>query len=135
MYTNPNLYQNQIDTLQAQIDRIRGLTQHQSAPLPITPTQYNNDMEQIRNLVRQEMNSMFPQNIPAQEIQQTPLSPQEQLMKDINDLASSILSPDDLKFMNNPDMVKCVPVFLKTERGKQAVSLLMEEYRSYIEGK
>ena len=52
------------------------------------------------------------------------------LKKQINDLASSVLAPEDLKFLTDPEILKGVPLFLKSSRGKEAMSLLMGEYRN-----
>jgi hypothetical protein len=130
-----NLYQSQIETLQAQIDRMKSIGPTINQPLNQSSNMSFND-EQIKNLVRQEISAMFPQvNQTEQEIKPVQLTPHEQMIKEINDLATAVLAPEDLTFLNSPDMIKCVPVFLKSTRGKEAVALLMNEYKSYIEGK
>ena len=120
-----NFYNQQIDTLQSQINRLQNLntTQHQP-PL--------SQEEQIRNLIKQELNTLLPGQIQEP---LTPLSEHQQMLKQIDDLAQAVLTPDDIQFLNSPDMIKCFPVFLKSNKGKEAATLLIQEYRTFVEGK
>jgi hypothetical protein len=52
---------------------------------------------------------------------------------DINDLASAILSPEDLQFISNPEIIKGMPLFLKSSKGKEAMALIVSEFKKYVE--
>jgi hypothetical protein len=128
--------QNQFDMIQAQLNNLKSLqsnipqyNQPNNSPAPLPPT-YE---EQIQRIVQKELSKYIP-DVPAP-VQEVPLDPRQQLEKQINDLASSVLAPEDLKFLTDPEILKGVPLFLKSSRGKEAISLLMGEYRNYVEGK
>jgi hypothetical protein len=129
---NPN---QQFDLIQAQLNNLKSL---QSSVPQFNPTQPNAPLppsyeEQIQKLIQKELSKYIPE-VPAP-VPETPLDPRQQLEKQINDLASAVLAPDDLKFLTDPEILKGVPLFLKSNRGKEAISLLMGEYRNYVEGK
>lgn len=128
--------QNQFDMIQAQLNNLKSLqsnipqyNQPNNPPAPLPPT-YE---EQIQRIVQKELSKYIP-DVPAP-VQEIPLDPRQQLEKQINDLASSVLAPEDLKFLTDPEILKGVPLFLKSSRGKEAMSLLMGEYRNYVDGK
>jgi hypothetical protein len=126
--------QQQFDLIQAQLNNLKSL---QSSVPQFNPTQPNAPLppsyeEQIQKLIQKELSKYIPE-VPAP-VQETPLDPRQQLEKQINDLASAVLAPDDLKFLTDPEILKGVPLFLKSNRGKEAISLLMGEYRNYVEG-
>jgi len=131
-----NMYnQQQFDLIQAQLNNLKSL---QSSVPQFNPTQSNAPLppsyeEQIQKLIQKELSKYIPE-VPAP-VQETQLDPRQQLEKQINDLASAVLAPEDLKFLTDPEILKGVPLFLKSNRGKEAISLLMGEYRNYVEGK
>lgn len=57
---------------------------------------------------------------------------QPSMIDQINSFASSILTPDQINWLSDPTILSGVPLFLKSEKGKQAVQLLLEEYQSYV---
>jgi hypothetical protein len=114
-----------LDALQAQIAALK--QQHPSSN-SIPPAV--NLEEQIQRAVRTELAKYIPEATPP-----VPLDPRAQLEKEINDLAASVLSPEDLKWLGDPVILKGVPLFLKSTRGKDAFTLLLSEYRGYVEGK
>jgi len=127
--------QQQFDLIQAQLNNLKSL---QSSVPQFNPTQSNAPLppsyeEQIQKLIQKELSKYIPE-VPAP-VQETQLDPRQQLEKQINDLASVVLAPEDLKFLTDPEILKGVPLFLKSNRGKEAISLLMGEYRNYVEGK
>jgi hypothetical protein len=131
---NPN---QQFDLIQAQLNNLKSL--QSSVPQFNANQPYDNSQlppsyeEQIQKLIQKELSKYIP-DVPAP-VQEVPLDPRQQLEKQINDLASAVLAPDDLKFLTDPEILKGVPLFLKSNRGKEAISLLMGEYRNYVEGK
>ena len=124
MYNNQSL--GHLDALQAQILALK--QQYPSinqVPQPVSLE------EQIQQAVRTELAKYIPEASPPP----TPLDPRAQLEKEINDLASSVLDPEDLKWLCDPVVLKGVPLFLKSTRGKEAFALMMNEYRGYVDGK
>ena len=131
-----NLYQPQIDNLNSQIQRLEQLKQQSNNFIPNNqpiPQQVSQE-DMIRNLIRQELNQFIPTNTKIETPVQ-PLTEYQQMLKQVDELANAVLSQDDIKFLNSPDMIKCFPVFLKSNKGKEAAALMLQEYRSYIEGK
>lgn len=127
------MYNNQqFDMIQAQLNNLKNLQSNvpQFNPTQPLPPSYE---EQIQKLIQKELSKYIPE-VPAP-VQDVPLDPRQQLEKQINDLASAVLAPEDLKFLTDPEILKGVPLFLKSNRGKEAISLLMGEYRNYVEGK
>ena len=127
--------QQQFDMIQTQLNNLKNL---QTAVPQYNVPQYNqptipNFEDQVQRIVQKELSKYIP-DVPAP-VQETPLDPRQQLEKQINDLASSVLAPEDLKFLTDPEILKGVPLFLKSSRGKEAMSLLMGEYRNYVDGK
>jgi hypothetical protein len=127
--------QQQFDMIQTQLNNLKNL---QTAAPQYNVPQYNqptipNFEDQVQKIVQRELSKYIP-DVPAP-VQETPLDPRQQLEKQINDLASSVLAPEDLKFLTDPEILKGVPLFLKSSRGKEAMSLLMGEYRNYVDGK
>lgn len=127
--------QQQFDMIQTQLNNLKNLQtavpqynvpQNTQQPIP-------NFEDQVQRIVQRELSKYIP-DVPAP-VQEIPLDPRQQLEKQINDLASSVLSPEDLKFLTDPEILKGVPLFLKSSRGKEAMSLLMGEYRNYVDGK
>lgn len=128
--------QQQFDMIQTQLNNLKNLQtaapQYNQPYAPNTPLPPTYE-EQIQKIVQRELSKYIP-DVPAP-VQETPLDPRQQLEKQINDLASSVLAPEDLKFLTDPEILKGVPLFLKSSRGKEAMSLLMSEYRNYVDGK
>lgn len=127
--------QQQFDMIQTQLNNLKNLQtavpqynvpQNTQQPIP-------NFEDQVQRIVQRELSKYIP-DVPAP-VQEIPLDPRQQLEKQINDLASSVLAPEDLKFLTDPEILKGVPLFLKSSRGKEAMSLLMGEYRNYVDGK
>lgn len=127
--------QQQFDMIQTQLNNLKNLQtavpqynvpQNTQQPIP-------NFEDQVQRIVQRELSKYIP-DVPAP-VQEIPLDPRQQLEKQINDLASSVLAPEDLKFLTDPEILKGVPLFLKSSRGKEAMSLLMSEYRNYVDGK
>jgi hypothetical protein len=114
-----------LDALQAQISALK--QQHPNLNAVPPPASLE---DQIQRAVRAELAKYIPEASPP-----VPLDPRAQLEKEINDLAASVLSPEDLKWLGDPVILKGVPLFLKSTRGKDAFSLLLSEYRGYVEGK
>lgn len=122
--------QQSFDMIQAQLNNLKNL--QTNIPQYNQPTAQNFE-EQIQKIVQKELSKYIPE-VPVP-VQETPLDPRQQLEKQINDLATAVLSPEDLKFLTDPEILKGVPLFLKSNRGKEAISLLMGEYKNYVEGK
>lgn len=123
----------QLNNLNASLNASLQNPMYQTPNSLYQPQQPVYDEKTIQQMVHNEILKLFPAQQP--EPVKPPLTEYQQMMKEINDLASAVLTPEDLQFLNSPDMIKCVPVFLKSTRGKEAMALLMTEYRSYIEGK
>lgn len=118
------LYQKQLDTLRASYNQ----------PLQTSPNININGItvNDIQQMVQQEISKYIPTVKPLEP--EKPLSDYEKLMKNINDLASATLSDEHQKFLMNDEILRCVPVFLKSVKGKEALGLLMNEFQSYING-
>ena len=131
MYNNQ---QQQFDLIQTQLNNLKNLQSSVPSYNPNIPAALPPSYEeQIQKLIQKELSKYIPE-VPAP-VQDVPLDPRQQLEKQINDLASAVLAPEDLKFLTDPEILKGVPLFLKSNRGKEAISLLMGEYRNYVDGK
>ena len=131
MYNNQ---QQQFDLIQTQLNNLKNLQSSVPQYNPNIPAALPPSYEdQIQKLIQKELSKYIPDVPPP--VQEIPLDPRQQLEKQINDLASAVLDTEDLKFLTDPEILKGVPLFLKSNRGKEAISLLMGEYRNYVEGK
>lgn len=117
----------QLDNLQNQIALLK--QQQQLSPLP---TQSLSIQEQIQQAVQQELAKYIPQAKPAEP--EVPLTPQQLMEKEINELANSVLTKEQVTWISDPVVFKGIPLFLKSKRGKEAISLLLEEYKTYVDG-
>lgn len=125
----------QLDDLQTKINVLKQqqLGGYNFQPNNLNPLSNNITPEQIQFMVQQEIAKYIPQaKLPEPEV---PLTEHQKMIKEINDLAASVLSAEDLSWLSDSTVLKGVPLFLKSVRGKEAFSLLLSEYRSYVEGK
>ena len=141
MYTNLDALQQQLDILKQQQAASAALQQQpQFFPnqQPAQP-QNINYQEIIQKTVQDELAKLLTTQIPAlnQPVPQpvAPTTPTSALEKQINDFAVTVLSPEQLSWISNPAVVSCAPMFFKTTKGKDALQLLVEEFKSYVEGK
>lgn len=129
MYNNPPLAA-QIEAAQQQLNTLKQTALQQYA----TPTYQQPVLQQpqdIQQLVRNEINSYLNQlQQQVQPIQ--PPTPTNPLEAKINEFASSILSPEQIKWINDPTIISTLPVFFKSEKGKQAIQLVYEEFKAYV---
>ena len=123
----------QLDDLQSKINALKQQQLGSYNFQPNNPLISNITPEQIQLMVQQEIAKYIPQaKLPEPEV---PLTDHEKMIKEINDLAASVLSTEDLNWLSDSTVLKGIPLFLKSARGKEAFSLLLSEYRSYVEGK
>lgn len=143
MYTNLDALQQQLDILKQQQAASAALQQSPSNQFfpnqqPAAP-QNINYQEIIQKTVQEELSKLLTTQIPAlnQPVPQpvAPATPTSALEKQINDFAVTVLSPEQLSWISNPAVVSCAPMFFKTTKGKDALQLLVEEFKSYVEGK
>lgn len=132
---NPNQH---IDFIQKEIDKFKQLyTTQQQPQYPL--------QDQIQQIVQQELAKYMPQKVEQQFTQPQPLpqpieqkpivtDPIETLKAQVMDLLSAVLVPDDLQMLGNPELLRGIPLFLKSKKGRDAMALLFNEYRTYITG-
>jgi hypothetical protein len=115
--------QQQLDALKRQADLLNLQIQQLAQATP----QYQPTYQQPAPVVPPTQTAPQPtQVVPVQQDLHT------QLMTQINNFAASILTADQVKWLSDPTIMGGLPLFLKSEKGKQAVQLLFEEYASYV---
>jgi hypothetical protein len=129
-----NQLQPQLAALQQQLDILRTQTTQ--------PTNYNQTTEQsIQALVNKTVQAALQPYLPQTQqtvaesdkvAHNTQLTPHQQLLSTIGDFLTQILPPEQVKFLSDPVIVQGVPMFLKSTKGKEAVSMLVDEYQSYV---
>jgi hypothetical protein len=134
MYNPPTL---NLDSLQQQLDILK---QHQSMPLQPPYGNYPpqqppvNYQEIIQKTVQDEIQKLLNTQVKPQE--QTPVAPpMSELEKQINDFAASVLTPDQMKWLSDPVIASHIPIFFKSVKGKEAIAFLVDEYKTYVDGK
>jgi hypothetical protein len=112
------------------LNHYQNLINQYNQPLPTNVPQITTE-QQIQQMVQKELSKYLPE-VKVQEPEK-PLTENQRMIKDINDLASAILTPEDLQFISNPEIIKGMPLFLKSSKGREAMALLVSEFRKYVE--
>jgi hypothetical protein len=123
-----------IDALQQQLDVLK---QQQSnnhynigGGIPSSP----NIQEMVQKSVQEELQKILNTQQPSTPVEQ-PKPPVSELEQKINEFAASVLNPEQLKWLSDPVIASHIPIFFKSTKGKEAMSFLVEEYKTYVDGK
>lgn len=133
MYTN---YLPQIEAVQRELDRIKSY-QNQPATNPVQSV-VPNFQEMVQQAVQAEINKLLPPKPVEQPVEQPaqqaaqPTDPRAIMIGEVNKFAQSVLEPEQIKWLSDPTIMGGLPLFFKSEKGKQAVQLLFTEYQDYV---
>ena len=135
MYTN---YLPQIEAVQRELDRIK--TYQPPAPTQTVQSVVPNFQEMVQQAVQAEINKLLPSKPVEQPAVEQPTQPQvsqstdprAMMIDEVNKFAQSVLEPEQIKWLSDPTIISGIPLFFKSEKGKQAVQLLFSEYQDYV---
>lgn len=135
----------QLEAVQRELDRIKT---YQFANQNAVANAVPNFQEMVQQAVQAEIKKLLPnqdavtqQQQQLQEIQsgqavqpaQPNLNdPKTVLINEIDKFAQSVLQPEQVKWLSDPTILSGVPLFFKSEKGKQAIQLLFSEYQDYV---
>ena len=130
------LIQNQLNALKSQQTQ-----QQQMQTLPMQP--FPNYSQSLQDMVSKEVNIALQRIVDAQQPQQqapqaqlpaptNPNDPNATLINTIDKFAQSILTKEQITWLMDPTILSGLPLFFKSEKGKQAVGLLFSEYQDYV---
>lgn len=137
----PNL--SQIDAMQNQLNALKAQqTQHLSQQSMQSFPSYS---QSLQDMVSKEVNVALQRILEAQQPQQAqlpapspapsqpnPNDPNAALISTIDKFAQSILTKEQITWLMDPTILSGLPLFFKSEKGKQAVGLLFSEYQDYV---
>jgi hypothetical protein len=148
--TNPYNYLQELDRLRNQMLQSianptpqPSTTQFSNPAAGILP---NDNQSQITDLIVKTLQNEIPKQLaalgitpPSIETEPAPINSMEQLQTTIetkiNQFASQVLNKEQFEWLTDPQIFASIPLFLKTQKGKDAIGLLVDDYKSYIEGK
>jgi hypothetical protein len=135
----------QLEAVQLELDKIKS---YQLANQNAIANTVPNFQEMVQQAVQAEIKKLIPtqdavtqQQQMLQEIQSGQVvqpaqpgitDPKAALVNEIDKFAQSILQPEQVKWLSDPTILSGVPLFFKSEKGKQAIQLLFSEYQDYV---
>jgi hypothetical protein len=123
----------QLEAVQRELDRIKS---YQFANQNAITNTVPNFQEMVQQAVQAEIKKLLPTQEalpqPSQDAQPDLNDPKAVLINEIDKFAQSVLQPDQVKWLSDPTILSGVPLFFKSEKGKQAVQLLFSEYQDYV---
>lgn len=127
------MYNNQLDLLQNQLNLLK---QQQMTQYSVNNVPNSASIESmVQKAIQEEFAKLLPQPQITPQVQQqtTPVPMQTSTIEqEINKLAAEIVSPDQLQWLSKPEIFNGIPLFLKTKKGKEAVNMLIEEYKTHL---
>jgi hypothetical protein len=88
----------------------------------------------IQKTIQDEIKKLIPVQ-PTQQVSEsipTPVTPATTMEQEINKLVAEILSPEQLTWISKPEIFNGIPLFLKTTKGREAISFLIDEYKTHL---
>ena len=120
----------QLDAAQSQIDNLRRSLLNPTPTYPQYPN-YNQPVD-IQTQIRNEVNAYLGQLQGTPTPTQPSPEPQHPLTTELDNFLTSMFSEEQISWLKDPVIINTLPVFFKSDRGKSAVSLIFEEFKSYI---
>lgn len=144
--TNPYNYLQELDKLRNQM--LQSIANPAQNPNPYQNNPISNnpptDTNQITDLIVKTIQNEIPKQLAALGLTQqsnpepTPITSPEQMQTaleaKINQFASQVLTKEHFEWLTDPQIFASIPLFLKTQKGKDAIGMLVDEYKSYIDG-
>ena len=120
-----NTYLNaQIQSMENQIAAFKNQLAQPQYPTNSPQTQPN-----IQQIVRDELAMLLQQAAPEPVKNVAPENP---MVAEINKFAQSVLTGEQISWISDPVIIGSLPVFFKSEKGKQAIQLIFDEFKSYV---
>jgi hypothetical protein len=88
----------------------------------------------IQKTIQDEIKKLIPVQPTPQvsEPSPTPVTPATTMEQEINKLVAELLSPEQLTWISKPEIFNGIPLFLKTTKGREAISFLIDEYKTHL---
>jgi hypothetical protein len=117
----------QIQSMENQIASFKNQLAQQQYPTNIQP------QSNIQQIVRDELTMLLQQAAPVQNTPvQNPPVPENPMVAEINKFAQSVLTSEQINWISDPVIIGSLPLFFKSEKGKQAIQLVFDEFKSYV---
>ena len=132
----------QIDAMQNQLNALKA-QQSQQQVAQQSMQSFPNYSQSLQDIVSKEVNVALQRILdappPQQQTQQAqlpaptnPNDPNATLINTIDKFAQSILTKEQITWLMDPTILSGLPLFFKSEKGKQAIGLLFSEYQDYV---